>query len=111
MDVHVGDDDAEHAAPRPDRMALVEHCHPPPRAISRLSELGLRIAVQPAANQVPPRVTPEGVPAEQEDVDEHDPGPETDLHMAVRCPEREVDVVPEESGDDQHKVEQEPVEV
>src|SRR5580692_4668309 len=110
MDVHVGDDDAEHAAPGPHRVTLVEHCHPTPGAVARLTQLGLRVAVEAPSDQVPPRVTTERVPAEQDHVDQHDDRAESDLDVAIGRPERQVDVVPEESGDDQHQVEQESVE-
>src|ERR1022692_1628336 len=111
VDVHVGDDNAEHAAPCPDGVALVEHGHPLPGAVAGLAELRLRVAVEPAADEMAPRVAAECVAAEQDDVDQHDPGAEPELHVAVGCEEGEVDVIPEEAGDDQHEVEEEPVEV
>src|SRR5580692_11362496 len=62
VDVHVRDDDAEHAAPRPHRMTLVEHGHPTPRAITSLANRGFRVAVKAAADEVAPRMTTERVP-------------------------------------------------
>src|ERR1035441_4220718 len=106
VDVHVGDDDAEHAAPCPDGVALVEHGHPSPRAIAGLSQLRLRVAVETAADEMAPRVAAECVAAEQDDIDQHDPGAESELHVAVGREEGEVDVVPEEAGDDQHRSEE-----
>src|SRR5579859_943043 len=111
VDVHVGDDDAEHAAPRPERVTLVEHGHPLPGAVAGLAEGRLRVAVKPAADQVAPRVAPERVAAEQDDVGEHDARAEAELHVAVGRPEREVHVIPEEPRYDQHQVEEESVQV
>src|ERR1700681_1102342 len=92
VDVHVGDDDAEHAAPCPERVALVEHGHPLPCAGAHLANGRLRVAVEPAADQVAPRVAAEGIAGEQDDVDKHDAGAKPELHVAVRRPERQVDV-------------------
>src|ERR1700681_2404860 len=83
VDVHVGDDDAEHAAPCPERVALVEHGHPLPRAVARFPQPRLRVAVQAAADQVAPRVTAEGVAAQQDDVGEHEAGAEAELQASV----------------------------
>src|SRR5579863_4506122 len=66
VDVRVGDDDAEHAAPRPHRMTLVEHGDPPPRTVTGLADRGSRVAVKAAADEVAPRMTPERVAAEQD---------------------------------------------
>ena len=82
-----------------------------PGAVARLAERRLRVAVESAADEMAPRVAAERVAAEQDDVDEHDPGAEAQLHVAVGRPEGEVDVVPEEARDDQHQVEEESVQV
>src|ERR1700724_2622458 len=48
----------------------------------------------------------------QDDVEQHDPGAQAELQMArLGMPEREEHVVPEESGDDEHCVEEIPMEV
>src|ERR1700688_2352170 len=111
VDVYVGDDHAEHAAPRPERVALVEDGHPLPCAVARLAQSRLRVAVEPAADQVAPRVAAESVATEQDDVDEHDAGAKSKLDVAVGRPEGEVHVIPEEARYDQHQVEEEAVQV
>src|SRR5580704_3175763 len=108
MDVHIGDD---HAEPRPEGVALVERGYPLPRAVARLSQLRLRVAIESTTDEMAPRVTAERVPAQQDDVDEHDPGAESELHMTVGCPEGQIHVVPEEARDDQHEIEEESVQI
>src|SRR5579884_1122404 len=112
MDVGVGDHDAEHAQPRPDRVAPVEDRGQRPHPVAPLAQRRRRVAVQAAARQVTERVAPECVARQEKDVDQHDAGADAHLHVAgVRVEEREEDVVPEKAGDDEHQVEEEPVQV
>src|SRR5580693_1134593 len=60
---------------------------------------------------MPPRVAAERVAAEQDHVHQHDPGAEPELHVTVGGEERQVDVVPEKAGDDEHEVEEKAVQV
>ena len=102
--VQVCETDGEQTQPRKQHVTFVEKSKPLPRPVPRTAEGDTRKAVDPAAREVPERVTRDRVKREQNDIDEQDHGSNADAEPPVE-PERVKRVVPENDQEYEREVE------
>src|SRR5256885_10078863 len=112
-DVKIGEPHPEQAHPGPEHVASIEAAH---AAVGLLTERRFREPVDAAADQMPERVTAEGVAAEEYDIEGQNDRPDADTEgdfgrYKVNKPDGLPDIVGQEGQENERQIQKVTVDV